>query len=96
MYKGLLRTISKSKATSIFTSREFNKKCLDSKHVFKVNFKPSRKNSDIGFLPLPSKPVWLKNDHLTQYFYFTTKLRTEKVFSVKGCAMNDKSYVLCI
>ena len=29
-----------------------------------VYFKPSKKNTDFGFLPLPSKPAWLKNDHL--------------------------------
>ena len=33
---------------------------FDSKHVLK----PGKKNSDFGFLPLPSKPFWLKNDHL--------------------------------
>ena len=25
----------------------------------------SARQTDLGFLPLPSKPVWLKNDHLT-------------------------------
>ena len=30
------------------------------------DLKPSRKNRDFGFLPIPSKPAWLKNDHLTQ------------------------------
>ena len=43
---------------------DLGKKFLDSKHVLKVYFKPSRKNSDFGFLPLPSEPDWLKNYHL--------------------------------
>ena len=43
---------------------EFDKIFLDSLHVSNMKFKPSWKNPDFGFLPLPSKPVWLKNDHL--------------------------------
>jgi hypothetical protein len=40
------------------------KNFLDSKHVLKVYFKPSRINQDFLFLPLPSKPVSMKNYHL--------------------------------
>jgi hypothetical protein len=46
------------------SGQDFNKNFLDSKHVLKVYFKPGRKNPDFGFLPLPSKPVWLKNPYL--------------------------------
>ena len=31
---------------------------------YKMYFKPSRKNTNFGFLPLPSMTIWLKNDHL--------------------------------
>jgi hypothetical protein len=48
------------------SGQEFDKKFLDSKHVLKVYFKPSRKNPDFGFLPLPSKLVRLKNPYLRQ------------------------------
>ena len=44
--------------------REFDKTFLDSKYVLKVYFKHRVKNPDFGFLPHPSKPAWLKNDHL--------------------------------
>ena len=44
--------------------REFNKKILDSKGLLKMYSKSSMKNPDFESLPLPSKPVWLKNDHL--------------------------------
>ena len=37
---------------------------LDSNHVLKVYFKPSRKNQDFLFLPLCSVPVWLKIRYL--------------------------------
>ena len=32
---------------------------LDSKHVHKVNFKPSRKNKDFVFLPVPILLGWI-------------------------------------
>ena len=48
------------------SGQDFNKKFLDSKHGLKVYFKPSRKNQNFLFLPLPSKLASLKNDHLTQ------------------------------
>ena len=38
---------------------------LDSNHVLKVYFKPSRKNQDFLFLPLSSVPVWLKIRYLS-------------------------------
>jgi hypothetical protein len=44
--------------------QEFDEKFLDSKHVLKVYFKPSRENQDFGFLPLPSKLVRLTNPYL--------------------------------
>jgi hypothetical protein len=46
------------------SGQEFDEKFLDSKHVLKVYFKPSRKNQDFGFLPLPSKLVRLTNPYL--------------------------------
>jgi hypothetical protein len=48
------------------SGQEFDEKFLDSKHVLKVYFKPSRKNLDFGFLPLPSKLVRLKNPYLKE------------------------------
>ena len=46
------------------SGQEFDEKFIDSKHVLKVYFKPSRKNQDFGFLPLPSKLVRLTNPYL--------------------------------
>ena len=46
------------------SGQDFDKNFLDSKHVLKVYFKPSRENPDFGFLPLPLMPVWLKNPYL--------------------------------
>jgi hypothetical protein len=48
------------------SGREFDKKFLHSKHVLKVYFKPSRKNPDFGFIPLPSMLVQLKNPYLSR------------------------------
>ena len=48
------------------SGQDFDKKFLDSKHVLKVYFKPSRKNQNFWFLPLPSKLASLTNDHLSQ------------------------------
>ena len=48
------------------SGKDFNKNFLDSKHVLKVYFKPSRKNQDFLFLPLQSKPRSMKNDHLSK------------------------------
>jgi hypothetical protein len=42
----------------------FQQKKFDSKHDLNVYFKPSKKHPDFEFLPLPSKPVWLKNPYL--------------------------------
>ena len=42
------------------SGQDFGKNFLDSKHVLKVYFKPSRKNPYFLFLPLSSQPVWLK------------------------------------
>ena len=49
------------------SGQEFDEKFLDSKHVLKVYFKPSRKNQDFGFLPLPSKLVRLTNPYLIDW-----------------------------
>jgi hypothetical protein len=46
------------------SGQEFDKTFLDSKHVLKVYFKPSRKNKDFVFLPVPILPGWLKILHL--------------------------------
>jgi hypothetical protein len=46
------------------SEQEFDEKFLDSKHVLKVYFKPSRKNQNFGFLPLSSKLVRLTNPYL--------------------------------
>jgi hypothetical protein len=46
------------------SEQEFDEKFLDSKHVLKVYFKPSRKNKDFVFLPVPILPGWLKVLHL--------------------------------
>ena len=43
----------------------FGKNFFDSKHELKVYFKPSRKNPDFIFLPLPSELVWLKIRYLS-------------------------------
>ena len=48
------------------SGQDFLKKNLCSKHVLKVYFKPSRKNQDFGFLPLPSKLVRLTNPYLNE------------------------------
>ena len=58
------------------SGQDFNKKFLDSKHVLKVYFKPSRKNKIFLFLPLPSKLASLKNDHLSALF----KIKTNSEF----------------
>ena len=57
--------------------------------VLKVYFKPSRKNLDFGFLPLPSKPAWLKNDHLTLYFRFS------KISVIRGLPVLEP-FMLCV
>ena len=57
------------------SGQDFGKKFLDSKHVLKVYFKPSRKNQNFLFLPLCSVVVWLKILHLMDkipYFSFPT------------------------
>ena len=46
------------------SGQDFRKNFLCSKHVLKVYFKPSRKNSDFLFLPFPSEPLWLKIHHI--------------------------------
>jgi hypothetical protein len=46
------------------SGQEFDEKFLYSKHVLKAYFKPSKKNTDFGFLPLPSMLVRLKNPYL--------------------------------
>ena len=40
------------------------------RHVLKVYFKPSRKNKDFVFLPVPTLPCWQKILHLKRYQYF--------------------------
>ena len=40
--------------------KEFDENVLDSKHVLKGYFKPSMKNKDFVFLPVPIFPVWVK------------------------------------
>ena len=49
------------------SGQEFAKKLLDSKHVLKVIFKPSRKNKDFVYLKDPILPVWVKILHLSCY-----------------------------
>ena len=49
------------------SGKEFDENLLDSKHVLKVFFKPSRKKKDFVFLPVPILPVWLKIGHLIGY-----------------------------
>ena len=46
------------------SGQDFGKHFFDSKHVLKVYFKPSRKNPDFGFLPLPYVLVWLKKPYI--------------------------------
>ena len=50
--------------------QEFDEKLLDSKHVLKLIFKPSRKNKDVLFLPDPILNVWLKILHLIEELGF--------------------------
>ena len=45
------------------SGQEFDEKLLDSKHVLKVIFKPSRKYNDFSFLPDPILLCWLKILH---------------------------------
>ena len=49
------------------SGQEFDEKFLDSKHVLKVDFKPSRKNQDNLFSPLPLLPVFLAHGHSEDY-----------------------------
>ena len=57
--------VSEKLSTWLLSSgQEFDEKFLDSKHVLKVYFKPSREKKYFGFLPLPILPVWLKFLHL--------------------------------
>ena len=58
------------------SGQEFDENFLDSKHVFKVYFKPSRKNKDFVFLPDPILPGWLKILHLNCYSHFQVKSST--------------------
>ena len=53
-----------TKFDRLSSGQDFEKNFLDSKHVLKVCFKPSRKNQDFWFLPLPLQPVSLANGHL--------------------------------
>ena len=46
------------------SGQDFDKNFLDSKQVLKVYFKPSRKNQDFLFSPLPLLPVFLAHGHL--------------------------------
>ena len=55
------------------SGQEFDEKFLDSKHVFKVNFKPSRKNKDFVFLPVSILPGWLKILHLSKIKHCTVQ-----------------------
>ena len=69
----ILKETEKIVSKLIFSSgQDFDKNFLESKHVLKVYFKPRRKNSDFGFLPLPAKPVSVKNCHLSLAFFITT------------------------
>jgi hypothetical protein len=49
------------------SGQEFDERFLDSKHVLKVNCKPSRKNKDLVSLQVPILPGWLKILHLRAY-----------------------------
>ena len=70
------------------SGQEFDEKFLDSKHVLKVNFKPSRKNKDFVFLPVPILPGWLKILHLSRY---VLSLNISYVFM-----LNEKENVLTL
>ena len=54
------------------SGQDFSKTFLDSKHVLKVYFKPSRKNQDFLFLPLCSELVWLK---ILQFYWQARKFK---------------------
>ena len=58
------------------SGQDFGKNFLDSKHVLKVYFNPSRKNPDFLFLPFPSEPVWLKIRYLSLH-WVTVSLRLD-------------------
>ena len=57
------------------SGQEFDEKFLDSKHVLKVYFKPSRKNRKNLLLPLSSELLWLKILHLYLAFHVRTNVR---------------------
>ena len=69
------------------SGQDFGKTKLDLKHVLRVYFKPCRKNQDFGFLPLPSKPVWLKNRYLSSLLSGT---RHSPAIHVHGDYDHDK------
>ena len=69
--------------------QDFDKNFLDSNHVLKVYFNPSRKNPDFGFLPLPSEPVWLKTPYLNKIHLKENKENLVKNF----CSWVDSEFV---
>jgi hypothetical protein len=57
------------------SGQEFDEKFLDSKHVLKVNFKPSRKQKYFVLLPVPILPGRLKILHLKQLLYPMSQIK---------------------
>ena len=61
-------------STSYLSSgQDYDKNVLDSKHVLKVYFKPSRKIPDFLFLPLSFELVWLKIGYLRWWWHDTER-----------------------
>ena len=68
-----------------FSGQDFDKNFLDSEHVLMVYFKPSRKNQDFWFLPLPSKLGFMKNDHFYQYRASANSLLSKYILFLVQC-----------
>ena len=52
------------------SGQKFDQNFLDSKNILKVYFKPSRKDKDFVFLPVPILPVWVKIGYLNVSVHF--------------------------
>ena len=57
-----------------------DKNFLDSKHVLKVYFKPSRKDKDFVFITVPILPVWVKIGYFRKKLY-TALFMENKLFA---------------
>ena len=66
----------KRKTEKSCSEQDFNKNFIDSKHVLNEYFKPKKKNSDFGFLPLKTWPVFVKNDHLRSHWSKSSSFNT--------------------